>query len=293
MERVRVILPIAPQTPSTHPNSRLFTFINGQPFQPLPPPPHPHTPRPTITLQAEFTMSSQLKKDTARANGAKSHGPKTPEGRARSSANSRRHGLTADTLLVSGESHDQFQLLLQDYVDQFHPATGVEMELVEAMAYARWRIRRLLALETNLFDNEIVRSSKAIDKEFNNMDVYARLGWVFQKLADGGQAIALLIRYETSLNRSYDRAFKQLQVIQSTRPSPLPPTPPPANLDSDLGSFRNLDPSENTPPEPSVPHESPGSLARPARKRGDQITNTEESIKSCDTFRPAQPLRLC
>jgi hypothetical protein len=143
MERVRVILPIAPQTPSTHSNSRSFTFINGQAFHRLPPPPHPNTPSPTITLQAEFTMSSQLKKDTARANGAKSHGPNTPEGRARSSANSRRHGLTAKTVLLPGESPEHFQLLLQDYVDQFHPATGVEMELVEAMASARWRLRRL------------------------------------------------------------------------------------------------------------------------------------------------------
>jgi hypothetical protein len=145
----------------------------------------------------------------------------------------------------------------------------------------------------NLFDNEMSRRSNAIDKEFNNMDIYARLGWVFQKLADDGQAIALFIRYETSLNRSYDRAFKQLQVIQSMRPSPLPPPPSPANLDSDLGSFRNLDRSENTPPEPSVPPESLGSPASPARRCGDQITNTEESTKSCDTFRPAQPLRLC
>ncbi len=224
-------------------------------------------------------MSSQLKQDTARTNGAKSHGPNTPDGRARSSANSRRHGLTAKTVLLPGESSDKFKLLLADYVDQFHPATGVEMELVEAMASARWRIRRLLALEMNLFDNEMSRRSKAIDKEFNNMDVYARLGWVFQKLADDGQAVALLIRYETSLNRSYDRAFKQLQVIQSKRPSPVPSTPSPANPAADLGSFRKIDPPAKTQPEPTLTPESPA--------------NAEQSTKSCDTFSPAQPLRLC
>jgi hypothetical protein len=221
-------------------------------------------------------MSSQLKKDTARANGAKSRGPKTPEGQARSSANSRQHGLTARTLLLPGESVEDFQLLLADYVDQFHPATGVEMDLVEAMASARWRIRRLLAMETNLFDIEIVRRSKAIEKEFTGMDESARLGWVFQKLADDGQSIALLIRYETSLNRSYDRAFKQLQVIQSSRPSELPPPHSPASpgsdLHADLGSFRKMDRSGKIEPPP------------------DSSTNTKDTAELSDTFRSSPPL---
>src|SRR6202035_4984399 len=99
-------------------------------------------------------MSSELKSETARINGAKSHGPVTPEGKARSSANSRRHGLTASVLL-KGESDEHFQLLLADFMNQFQPQTGVETGLVEMMAIARWRLRRLLSIETNLFELEM------------------------------------------------------------------------------------------------------------------------------------------
>ena len=165
-------------------------------------------------------MPSKLKSDTARINGAKSHGPVTPEGRAKSSANSRTHGLAAKYVRFQSETDEHFQLLHADYIDQFQPQTGVEADLVEVMVIARWRLRRLLALESHLFDTEMVRREKHIDKEFNMMGADARLAYVFQKMADEGQAIAMVIRYEGSLNRSYDKAFKQLLLLQSRRDSP-------------------------------------------------------------------------
>jgi hypothetical protein len=162
-------------------------------------------------------MSSELKRETARINGAKSQGPVTPEGKARSSANSRRHGLTASVLL-EGESDEHFQLLLADFLVQFQPQTGVETDLVEVMAIARWRLRRLLSIETHLFELEMVRRCRKIDAEFKGMDHDDRLAFVFQKMSDTGNSLTLLLRYEGSLNRSYDKALKQLLQLQSSRP---------------------------------------------------------------------------
>jgi hypothetical protein len=173
-------------------------------------------------------MSSELQSQTARINGAKSNGPITPEGKARSSANSRRHGLTASVLL-EGESDEHFQLLLADFMDQFQPQTGVETDLVEVMAIARWRLRRLLAIETHLFDLEIVSRQEQIDADFTGMDQEDRLAFVFQEMSDTGNSLTLLIRYEGSLNRSYDKALKHLQQLQLSRPTPPPEAP--------LGSF--------------------------------------------------------
>src|SRR5277367_4588650 len=173
-------------------------------------------------------MSSELKSETTRINGAKSRGPVTPAGKARSSANSRRHGLTASALL-DGDSDEHFRLLLADFMDQFQPQTGVETDLVEVMAIARWRLRRLLAIETHQFDLEMIRRQEEIDEDFTGMSHNDRLAFVFQQLSDTGNSLALLIRYEASINRSYDRALKHLLQLQSNRQN-RPPAEP-------LGSF--------------------------------------------------------
>jgi hypothetical protein len=170
-------------------------------------------------------MSSQLKSDTARANGAKSHGPVTPEGRAASSRNSLRHGFTAGSVVLPTESQEDFQALLDSYTDQFDPQGGVEMDLVQTMAAARWRLRRICSIETTLLDKEMTRNAKDIRREFNNPDDAGRLAWVFRDLANHGQSLALLMRYEGALNRSYDRAFKQLLLLQAHRPRPNEPKP--------------------------------------------------------------------
>ena len=50
-------------------------------------------------------MPTDKQKAASRANGARSRGPKTPEGKARSARNSLNHGLLARAILLEGESH--------------------------------------------------------------------------------------------------------------------------------------------------------------------------------------------
>jgi len=174
-------------------------------------------------------MSSDLKTKSARANGAKSRGPTTPEGRANSSRNSLRHGLSAKTVVLPAESREQFQLLLDAHIQQFQPANPVEADSVEAMAVARWRLRRIWAIETSLLANELTRRAEDIDDEFIEMTGEDRLAWVFQTLANGGQSLSLLARYEGNLNRAFDRSFKQLNLLKSQRqnePKPAPTSQP-------------------------------------------------------------------
>jgi hypothetical protein len=170
---------------------------------------------------------SSKKSATARANGAKSHGPSTAAGRARSSQNALRHGLAVRdaalptvSVVLDDESPADFQRLLNSYLDEFTPTSPIEVELIETMVSARWRLRRLANIETTLLANEMETTVDDIHNFFADVDreptVEDHLAYAFKLLA-GGASLHLLNRYEGTIGRSYARAFKQLQLLRSLR----------------------------------------------------------------------------
>jgi inosine-uridine nucleoside N-ribohydrolase len=97
-------------------------------------------------------MSSRQLRKLARQNGAKAAGTKSPEGIKKSSMNALRHGLTAKSLVLTNESQAQFDELLKHYVETYHPASIVELDLVHDMVAARWRLQPTRFLQTATLD---------------------------------------------------------------------------------------------------------------------------------------------
>src|ERR1019366_1084672 len=79
---------------------------------------------------------------------AKSRGPKTEEGKLRSSANSLKHGMHARTIVLPSESQEEYEQLRDEYLEEFHPVGPVERHEVETLYNAEWRIRRMRRMET-------------------------------------------------------------------------------------------------------------------------------------------------
>jgi hypothetical protein len=169
-------------------------------------------------------MASQSKSDAARANGAKSKGPTTTEGKARSSQNALKHGLTAQFQVLPGESQEDFDALLESHQTLYQPSGAIEQDLVHTLAVTRWRLRRIPTLESNILENETILREEEIDEEFSEIDDSGRLGFVFGKLADHSKVLSLLIRYESSLTRTHDRVYKHLVTLQKLRNEPKPST---------------------------------------------------------------------
>jgi hypothetical protein len=171
-------------------------------------------------------MPSELKSETSRINGAKSHGPKTPEGKEASSRNSLKHGLTSrKTFILQCESVDDYCAMVAEHIAIHQPATPPEKELVQQMAIARWRIRRFVASETVLLDCEMIRNEAAVNKEFATTDADVHLAMAIRSLADESRTLSLMSRYESRLQRVHDKAYAALRELQQARASQPEPAP--------------------------------------------------------------------
>src|SRR5260370_19375880 len=184
-------------------------------------------------------MIFDLKSEASRANGAKSHGPKTAEGREKSSHNSFKHGFTAKkTIVLECENKEQFQQVLGYYTVTYQPGSAVEEDLVSEMVACRWRMQRLRLIETALIDSEMDRELPDVETP---EDPGYQLAFAFRRLVDESRAISLASRYESRLHRIHERTHRTLRELQQSRkeqvadpvpPQPVQPDQPPPTTDT-------------------------------------------------------------
>ncbi|MGH6915153.1 MAG: hypothetical protein ACREH3_15805, partial [Geminicoccales bacterium] len=102
-------------------------------------------------LGAAFVSTARA--EASRINGAKSRGPKTPEGKARSSKNALKHGLRAERFTVVGdEDEDAYDAHEQALMEEVAPEGALQTLLAERIARAAWRLARADTIEAMLFD---------------------------------------------------------------------------------------------------------------------------------------------
>jgi hypothetical protein len=107
-------------------------------------------------------MTSWRQFEANRRNALRSTGPKSPEGKRVSRRNAVRHGLTAETVIDALEDTEDYRGFEAAIISDYNAETAVERELVLRLASLLWRLRRIIAIETDLFaiQAEIVRDRR-------------------------------------------------------------------------------------------------------------------------------------
>jgi len=88
------------------------------------------------------------------ANAVRSTGPRTSEGKARSSQNAVTHGLTAQSSLLRGEKKEDLDELARGMVADLRPRGPAEREIVARVVSLTWRLRRIARVEEALWECE-------------------------------------------------------------------------------------------------------------------------------------------
>ena len=160
---------------------------------------------------------SEARKAAARANGSKSRGPITPEGKARSSRNSLRHGCAMKALLLTDECHEAAKEVIEEYVTDLDPQGAVERDIVEMIALHHWQYNRVQAIQTGYFNNAAARHNDFISKEFAEADPMSRLAEVFRHMNLEDDTFRLLMRYTNDIRRAFTVKLRDLKFVQAMR----------------------------------------------------------------------------
>jgi hypothetical protein len=146
---------------------------------------------------------SNARAEASRKNGAKSRGPKTPEGKVRSSQNALKHGLRAQKYVVLPEEDaGEFAELQAAMIEELAPVGALQTVLARRVAVAAWRLARADRIEVELF----ARRSWGAD---------ANPGIALIRDGNGSRSFETLLRYRGAAMAEFMRALKTLKALQA------------------------------------------------------------------------------
>ena len=138
------------------------------------------------------------------ANASKSTGPKTVSGKARASKNAIRHGFFSKVLILPGEDAAAFEAMAEQLWSELKPQNVLEELLVKEIIDTKWRLGRLLGVESAVFTRQAISMS--------GHDCGS--GFAFINDAQGLDAFGKLSRYEETLSRRFFRCMRDLRKLR-------------------------------------------------------------------------------
>jgi hypothetical protein len=190
---------------------------------------------PTATLKSP--MISIAKLHANQANAQYSTGPKTGQGKARSAANSRTHGLCSQEVLVADEDHAEFESMHVGLLISIGPRGELEQTLFDELVRAAWNLRRAGRMETELCAGADSYTALLDDE-------------ALQKKLDR------LSRHHTRIERTFHRSLKELKALQTSR-AQTEALSAAEQLDRPpLAAFKPISKRTQPPAQPAAPEEA-------------------------------------
>ena len=209
---------------------------------------------------------SPAQQAASRTNGARSHGPTTETGKARSARNGTKHGLRGGSFtLLPGEDRDEFAALHAAVTSDWGPRDAYERRWVMELVTSMWRQDRLRALELATLTTAAAESPPS-EATIRKLGTFARYGARIDK--DIGRALQ-------ALRVLRDRPDAWIDVLQDDTFEPGETEPPERNFTNDF-SPRASEPEIRQPHEASCTIEFSARTLEPEPANANAETYTSE-----------------
>ena len=145
---------------------------------------------------------SNARAEASRKNGARSRGPKTAEGKARSAQNALKHGMRAHKhVLLPQEDAAEFAALEAAILAELAPQGALQTVLARRIVMAAWRLARADRMEAEALE---VRCYEG-----------ANPGIALIRDGNGTRSFETLLRYRGAAMAEFTRALRTLKALQA------------------------------------------------------------------------------
>jgi hypothetical protein len=139
---------------------------------------------------------------------------RTQEGKARSSINALRHGLTARVVVLPTEDMTAYQAFSKEIVDSLDAQTPVERQFAQTVADNQWRINRIRSIEDGMLG--MGHFEAAGDFDCPSPEIHSAMT-AARAFRDDSKSFVNLSIYEQRLHRSMKESLRQLRELQTER----------------------------------------------------------------------------
>ncbi len=159
-------------------------------------------------------MPTEVQIAANKKNAQLSTGPTSETGKAKSSLNAVKTGLTGRTVLLPGDDAEAYQKHVDSFFDRWKPTNDQERNLVQSLADTEWRLLRIPALEMGVyaigrleFASEFANEDEAVRKHL----IEAKVFLTYRKDLNN------LSIQESRLRRQRERDTETLEELQEER----------------------------------------------------------------------------
>jgi len=143
-----------------------------------------------------------------------STGPRTEEGKAISSLNAVRTGLTGRTVLLPSDDAEAYHRHVSAYESAYRPVGLRETELVQSLADTQWRLQRIPGLEMALY----ARGRQEFAESYLDQDIALRANLIDLDVhLKYEKQLRNLQLQESRLHLRYEKEMAELRQLQQER----------------------------------------------------------------------------